>query len=181
MAGALVLHKMCVSLQNKGFSCGIFGNNYDLEECAVEEVAQIFDIIYGLWLTSAALPTAEFAASKPLCFKNASHTMLVCLPHFLPGSLCSLCCLLMENTFQNKLRWLPAPAVCPSRQWRGLATRGSSQPVRWPRWPRRGTRGMRRRSPHRRARRAPCCEMCSAQSCSIDFHAKIYIELAERG
>lgn len=129
MVGALVLHKTCVSLQNKGLSCGIFGNNYDLEKCALEEVAQIFDIIYRLCLSSAALPRAELAASKPLRFQNASHAMLARLPHFLPGSVCSLCCLLMANTFQNKLRRLPEPAVRPGRQWRGLATRGSSQPA----------------------------------------------------
>lgn len=152
MVGAPVLHKMCVSLQNKGLSCGIFGNNYDLEKYVLEEVVQIFGIIYRLWSTSATLPRAELAASKPICSKNVFHTTLARLPHFLPGSLRSLCCLLMENTSQNKLLRLPEPAVWPGRQWRGLATRGSSQPVRWPR---RGTRGMRRRSPHRRARRAP--------------------------
>lgn len=82
MVGDLVLHKMCVSLQNKGLSCGIFGDNYDLEKCALEEVVQIFDIIYRLWLTSAAHPRAELAASKPFCFQIASHTIFSSSPTF---------------------------------------------------------------------------------------------------
>lgn len=82
MVGALVLHKMCVPPQNKGLSCGIFGNNYDLEKCALKEAVQIFDILYRLWLTSATPPRAELAENKPLCFKNASHTTLACLPTF---------------------------------------------------------------------------------------------------
>lgn len=87
---------------------------------------KFFDIIYRLCLTSAALPRAELAASKPFLFKNASHAMLAPLPHFLPGSVCSLCCLLTANTFQNKLGRCRS---LPGRQWRGLATRGSSQPA----------------------------------------------------
>lgn len=51
MVGALVLRKMYVSLQNKGLSCGVFDNNYDLEECALVEVVQIIDISYRLQLT----------------------------------------------------------------------------------------------------------------------------------
>lgn len=36
--------------QNKGLSCGIYDNNYDLEECALTQV-QIIDISYRLRLT----------------------------------------------------------------------------------------------------------------------------------
>lgn len=94
MVGALVLHQMCVSPQNKELSCGIFGNNYDLGKCALKEVAQIFDIIYRLWLTSATPPRAELAVSKPLCFKNASRTIVSLSPNISyldPFALCLVC------------------------------------------------------------------------------------------
>lgn len=132
MVGALVLHKMHFSAERR-VVFGIFDNNYDLEECVLVQVVQITDTSYRVDTSSAALPRAELAAAKSFRLKNASHEMFASLPHFLPGLLCSLCCLLVENTFQNKLCWLfqlPLRAcMVPGCQWRVLATRGSSRPA----------------------------------------------------
>lgn len=88
------MHKMCASLQNKRLSCGIFGNNYDLEECAPEDVVQIFAIICGLRLTSAALPRAELAGEQNLPASKTPRTrcqLVSHIPYLDPFALRAVC------------------------------------------------------------------------------------------
>lgn len=132
MVGALVLRKTYVSLQNKGLSCGIFDNNYDLVECALVEVVQITDASYRLRSTPLqrlfpglrSLPARLFASKKPLA--RCSLPFHLAYLHGFALWVVRWWKILSKINFAGFFESLARPPCAPGCQWRVLTTRGSS-------------------------------------------------------